>query len=122
MQDQLYVMTYEKMAPYWKNEIQSWFSPGTDNRFLAIAACALSDDITLPKILLRYMVAAIVRESNPAQVGITGIQNQDDELKVNLTLSGDQYIALCAVLDNYTNIDLKMLNQGLSFSIAAMLN
>lgn len=116
MQDQLYLMAFVKMPAYWKDEINSWFPSEANDRILAIAACAHSEDITLPQIILRHMVAACIRKNNPEQVEITGFINQDNQLKVKLTMSSDEYIALCRILDNYQNIGLNIKNQGWSLS------
>lgn len=116
MQDQLYLMTYVKMNAYWKDEIQSWFPSETQDRILAIAACAHSDDIRLPKIILSHMIATIIKKDKPDQVEITEIINQDKQLKVSLIMNSNEYINLCRILDNFENTKTSLLTQGWSFS------
>jgi hypothetical protein len=116
MQDPLYDMTFARLSGYWKDEIKLWLPQNSDNRSLAIAACALSDDITLPTILLRYMVAAIIQENDPNKVEMTEAHNQGELLKFKLTINSDHFINLSSRLDNFSNIELKLLSQGWSFS------
>lgn len=70
MEDQLLVMAYAKISIYWKDKIRSCFSPQTDNCILAMVSSALSDDITFPKNLLRYIVVIIARGNYPSLVGM----------------------------------------------------
>jgi hypothetical protein len=116
MQDPLYDVTYARLSAYWKDEITQWLPQNSDNRSLAIAACALSDDMTLPAILLRYMVAAIIRENDPHSLDITEAHNQSEQLKFKLMVSSDHFINLGRILDNFADIELKLLTQGWSFS------